>query len=449
MAEVSADDISLINNNQGPYLVLGTRTVLDPPPGGNGNGRLDPGESGGLVLALRNIGNQGLENVSAKLRADDPRFVITDSIASYGTIPACSTRTNESDPFQVEVDAGMPRETPVRLWLFLTGNGYNDTITFTLTVGELVMTDPIPDNAEPPIYWAYDDVDTLYPEHPLFSWVEIRDIGTRLSLSDDQTVQVDLPFTWQFYGTQFTQVSVCSNGWVAPGYTTTSVYSNTALPTTTLPGVVCLAWDDLYPPLGNGVWYYHDVQNHRFVIEWDSVHYFSPNTQWDKFQIIIYDNTIPTPTGDNIIVVQYLTANNYSSSTVGVQDPSQTYAIQCLFDGTYHRGTAPLAPGRAIKYTPAAPTAICETPAAYQPGLTLRALPNPARGVVRLVAPVSGSMLLAIYDGSGRLVRTLSGNGNWVWDGKDLSGRPVPGGIYFARLNGADRQIETKLVINR
>ncbi len=448
MAEVSADNISLINNNSGPYLLLGQKTVLDPPPGGNGNGRFDPGERGGLVLALRNIGNENGENINTRLRSDDPRFVITDSVANYGTIPACSTRTNESHPFQIQIHAGMPKETSVRLSLFITGNGYNDTLTFSIIVGELVVTDPIPDNAQPPIYWAYDDGDTLYPEHPVFSWVEIRDIGTRLNLSDDQTVQVDLPFTWQFYGTQFNQVSICSNGWVAPGYTTATVYINTALPTTSLPGVVCLNWDDLYPPAGNGVWYYHDAPNHRFVIEWDSVYYLS-SQQWDKFEILIYDNTIPTPTGDNLIVVQYLTGNNYVFNTVGIQDPTCTYAIQCLFDGTYNRGTAPLVSGRAIKYTTVAPTAVKEEQAGYQPRTGLRVLPNPARGMVRFAAPVSGAALLFIYDQSGRLVRTVTGNGNWCWDGKDDYGRAVPAGVYFCRLNCENNRIETKLVLSR
>jgi len=33
---------------------------------------------------------------------------------------------------------------------------------------------------------------------------------------------------------------------------------------------------------------------------------------------------------------------------------------------------------------------------------------------------------------SGRLVRTLSGQGSMLWDGRDEDRRPVPNGIYFA-----------------
>jgi hypothetical protein len=353
VAEVSADDISLINNNSGPFILLGTRTVLDSPPGGNNNGRFDPGENGSLLLALRNIGNQGVNNVTALLRSTDPRFVIADSTTSYGSIPACSTRINSTDPFRVQVDPSIPKETPIQLMLLVNGTGYCDTIYFRLVVGEVVMTDPVPDGPrQPPLYWAYDDVDSSYVQHPEFSWVEINNLGTRLNLSDDQTVQIDLPFTWQFYSTNYNQISICSNGWVAPGYTTATAYYNSSLPTTTLPGVVCANWDDLYPPYGNGVWYFYDTPNHRFVVEWDSVYYLG-GSQWDKFEIIIYDQTIPTPTGDNQLIVQYLTANNYSSSTVGIQDPTQTIAIQCLFDGSYHHGSARLLQAGLLNILPA------------------------------------------------------------------------------------------------
>ncbi len=449
MAGGSADDISLINNNSGPFILLGTRTVLDSPPGGNNNGRFDPGETGGLILALRNIGNQGVNNVSARLRSADSRFVILDSIASYGSIPACSTRSNSTDPFRIQVDPAIPKETPVQLMLLVSGSGYCDTIYFRLVVGEVVMTDPIPDGPrQPPLYWAYDDIDTAYAQHPEFSWVEINNLGTRLTLSDDQTVQIDLPFTWQFYGTNYNQISICSNGWVAPGYTTVSAYYNSALPTTTLPGVVCANWDDLYPPSGNGVWYYHDATNHRFIVEWDSVYYLGSG-QWDKFEIIISDPTIPTPTGDNQIIVQYLTANSYISSTVGIQDPSQTIAIQCLFDGTYHHGSAPIVPGRAVKYTTGTPTAISENRSPLPVRTGFYACPNPGQNTIRFITDHNIAGTISIYDQAGRLVRTLPGKGNWYWDAKDGTGKPVGPGVYICRLKSTTTHLKTKLILTR
>ncbi len=445
MAEVSADDISLVNNITGPYLVLGTTTVLDSPPGGNGNGKFDPGETGSLVVALRNVGTQTAGDVNALLRSGDTRFVLTDSTANYGSIPACSTRANETNPFVAAVDPSIPKETRVPLTLFITGTDYCDTIDFTILIGELTQTDPIPDNAEPPRYWAYDDVDTLYSEHPNFSWMEINTVGTQLSLYDDQTVQIDLPFTWQFYDSSFNQISICSNGWVSPGYTTQTNMGNTVLPNNSMPSLIALNWDDLYPPAGNSVWYYHDAANHRFIVEWDSVHYYSPRDKWEKFQIIIYDQTISTPTGDNLIIVQYLTANHYASSTIGIQDPTKTIAILCLFNNNYHRAFAPLSPCRAIKYTTVAPTAIAEEKPRSILQASLRAFPNPTTGAVRLSAGIQTNTRLNIYDAAGRLIRTLEGKGSWLWDGKDHNGIWVAPGVYFCRFNS--EMSETKLVL--
>ncbi len=320
-------------------------------------------------------------------------------------------------------------------------------------VGEFRQCDPIPDGPrQPPLYWAYDDVDSLYRQRPRFNWIEINGIGTRLQLADDQTVQIDLPtgFVWQYYGQQYTQLSICSNGWVAPGYTTNASYNNTSLPSSGMPPFVGLCWDDLYPPVGNGVWYYHDAANHRFIIEYDSVRYYSGTIQ-DKFQLIIYDQTSAPPSGDNILLAQYLTADGFTSATVGLQDPTATIAIQCLFDNVYHRGAAPLAPGRAICYVAADPTGLWEQPGWNNPVLrTLRALPNPFlnSATIRLGAVCRQATGLVIADACGRTVRTLAiaaGTDAVIWDGRDHSGNRVAPGVYFCRLVDGDAGVKLTL----
>ena len=73
------------------------------------------------------------------------------------------------------------------------------------------------------------------------------------------------------------------------------------------------------------------------------------------------------------------------------------------------------------------------------------ASPNPtSRGtLVEFVLPERGRALVAIYDASGRLVRTLTdrvmsaGQHAAEWDGRDESERPVASGIYFAKMRAA------------
>lgn len=68
--------------------------------------------------------------------------------------------------------------------------------------------------------------------------------------------------------------------------------------------------------------------------------------------------------------------------------------------------------------------------------------PNPARdrATLRYTLGRSGVIDLAVFDLSGRRVRTLvhgareAGSGSATWDGRDATGRKVSGGIYFAKL---------------
>jgi hypothetical protein len=394
--------------------------------------------------------------VHACLRSSDLRFTVIDSVGNYDSIPACSTRTNTDTPFAIAVDPSIPLETPVFCTLLVTGTDYCDTLRFTVIVGQIRTCDPIPDGPRQPAqYWAYDNTDSAYIEHPEFSWVEINGVGTLLTMGDDQTDTVALPpdFAWRYYGQDYGQVSICGNGWIAAGATTSIVWTNTPLPDTSAPAAIIAAnWDDLYPPVGNGVWYYYDAPNRRFIVEWDSISYLSNQAVMDKFEVIIAD-TSESYSGNNPVTVQYLTANGYSGNTVGLQDQTMAIGIQCLLDGTYHRGTDQLAPGSAILFTDVTPsTALNEGRMANGELRAVRAWPNPFSGSVRLSAPSGSHVRAAIYDNCGRLVRTLNRTGRaseYVWDGSSDNGRSVAPGIYFFRAASGKENAWTKLVLTR
>jgi flagellar hook assembly protein FlgD len=65
----------------------------------------------------------------------------------------------------------------------------------------------------------------------------------------------------------------------------------------------------------------------------------------------------------------------------------------------------------------------------------------------------AGPVTLAVYDISGRLVRTLesgslaAGQYSRVWDGRDASGRSVSSGTYFYRLSGRGFSEARKMVL--
>ncbi len=82
------------------------------------------------------------------------------------------------------------------------------------------------------------------------------------------------------------------------------------------------------------------------------------------------------------------------------------------------------------------------------------AFPNPARASTQLEFTLSGGgqVSLEVLDLTGRKVRTLireglsSGPGRAAWDLRDDSGRPVPAGLYFARLVRDGRSASTQRV---
>ena len=69
---------------------------------------------------------------------------------------------------------------------------------------------------------------------------------------------------------------------------------------------------------------------------------------------------------------------------------------------------------------------------------TLAASPNPARGAVSFAAGGSGAagaVLVFTVDGR-RMARLSLERGRATWDGRDQAGRPVPSGVYLARIEG-------------
>lgn len=83
--------------------------------------------------------------------------------------------------------------------------------------------------------------------------------------------------------------------------------------------------------------------------------------------------------------------------------------------------------------------------------------PNPSGGgsALRFALATATNARLDLYDVRGRLVRALfnesaaAGEHVLGWDGRDAAGRPVPAGVYYARLTARGESRVARLVITR
>jgi hypothetical protein len=321
---------------------------------GNRNGRLDPNETADLIVTLNNAGSGTARQTTAWLRSSDPRLIVLDSAGSWGDIPGRSSRDNNADRFTVHA-AEMVPATPILCTLVISSVFYSTRLLFTITPGMLSQTDPCCDGPRIPAwYWAYDDVDSAYPEHPTYDWVEAGGTGTNLALRDNHTVRLDLPpefGPFKYYGRRYEQLSICSNGWIAPGVSSFIGWENFRLPRGLEPPMLAVGWDDLIPDTIGNVWWRFDSASHRLVIEWDSVPSRSQPTHRDKFEVVIYDTTLAAADGNSEFDYQYRTSAIASQMTVGIQDHSDSVGITAVFNGAYNRASSHILAGRCVRFT--------------------------------------------------------------------------------------------------
>ena len=219
-----------------------------------------------------------------------------------------------------------------------------------------------------------------------FEWNNIE--GTNISNGDDVTQTVTVPFSFNFYGTTYTQLSIGSNGFVSPGATSAAAYTNGGIPDAMIPGAVYGIWDDLYPASPpNACYYEYQPAQGRFVIEWDYINYCcSPGPGPLAFQIHLLDPAVyPSVTGDAQWVIYYA-AGERQSHTTGVDNPAATTGVQYNFNNAYDVHATPFSNGPVALLVSTNPNGFVSddpNPVLLPPAFDL--------GTVFLGYPVSGS----------------------------------------------------------
>ncbi len=339
---------------------------------------LNPGDSWPVVFTLKNTGGANINGLSASLSSPDNYLQVTDDSGWFGNIPVGSTASSGSDVFGVHALSSCVNGMVIPMELELSNSaGFQQTIPFTFTIGDVSVTDPLGQDAYG--YFIYDEGDEAYDLCPVYDWIPIAPAengpGTVLNLVDpyasndegDQnnanSIQtVDLPFNFTFYGMEYDHVSISSNGFIAFGESTDSDWRNWRLPGPGGPSpMIAVFWDDLaLIPNQSAVCTWYNQTEHYFVVEWYNLVSGYNGSSPETFQAILYDPVYyPSHTGDGQIKLQYKQFNNVDMSagynrphgnfcTIGIEDHTGTVGLEYTFGNIYPTAAKPLSHESAL-----------------------------------------------------------------------------------------------------
>ncbi len=114
---------------------------------GDGDGRLDCGETVALMVGLRNLGSDAITNVVAALSSDDSQVsIVGDNNRSYGTIPAKGLVSNP-DGFNLHISPGLGADPTATLRLDVSaGNGgpWQTILRLPIYCGQVLRSSYLP-----------------------------------------------------------------------------------------------------------------------------------------------------------------------------------------------------------------------------------------------------------------------------------------------------------------
>ena len=250
---------------------------------------------------------------------------IIQNIADFGNILAGQVSGSFVNA-RVLIDSNTINGSTISMHANITSeDGYNQDIYFPLNIGEANINDPMGPDLHG--YYIYDSNDLGYNLCPIYDWIEIDQdyggLGSVLPMSDggngngisNSSYTMDLPFTFKFYGVEYNELTINTNGWITFGESDITSFRNYPVPGAGGPSpMVAAFWDDLKTSSNAEIYKYES--EHYLVIQWSEMR-TQNNNSVETFQIILYDDTYLTPTGDNEIKIQYKEFNNTSTGSYG------------------------------------------------------------------------------------------------------------------------------------
>lgn len=151
---------------------------------------------------------------------------------------------------------------------------------------------------------------------------DISGTGNLLTLTDDSNANAPIGFSFNFFGTSYSDCYIAANGYISFGGGSTN-YLNGPIPNAAAPNNVIYAiWDDFNPAAGGSVQYETRGTpgvDQRFIVQWTNVPQFD-NTDSNTFQIILFQD------GSVEIRYGFCSAFTDADATVGIENADGTAA---------------------------------------------------------------------------------------------------------------------------
>ncbi len=171
--------------------------------------------------------------------------------------------------------------------------------------------------------------DSQEEDGPDYAWVEMSGTGTELTTleDDDFAGPFELPWSFEFYGTEYDEIYICSNGYLAFGMGSDS-YDNTTIPHAEFPNnIIAFFWDDLNPESGGTVYYGTDGEG-RWICQFDEIREYGDSGTITAEVILDQSGTI-------LLQYQSLASGiGITGETIGIENGSGTIGLMTSLDSS-------------------------------------------------------------------------------------------------------------------
>jgi len=479
----------------GPFVGMAEKPVIG---GGNGNGKLDPGETVELWANLRNKSLEtSVANVSAVLSSDDPYLEILQPVADFGSLTPRQAKTNQDRPFLVRCDSACPGGYIAGLKVkYQTDHGRFPADTFSLEIGsapeEVILNDDCESGAGGWSHggnndqWHVSARDSHTPSHSWYSGMEgtgqYKDtMDCRLATGALQATRFNKLEFWTRYdlepGYDLGYAEISTDGgtdWqqIGPAYTGNVVWNHQSLDLSSYYGTLNIAFrmhSDISVHDYEG-WCIDDVKltgtsdTNKAPARPVAV---MPNKDTvDVSRPLLIVGKCGDPNGnrihygfkvysDSLLCTLAASTDSSEADTIWQVSPPllqgrywwRAYADDGRLRGLY---SAPRTFYNTNGITPVPP----KVPTSYK---LSRCYPNPAGNLVVITyqLPQKGPLEIKIYNVTGQLVRRLyegvqgPGNFSLIWNLKNDGGKGILSGIYICQLSSVGYHGFQKITVLR